>query len=385
MTNTSDLDSTERSLRLIVVTEEFSGTISGGAHVRHRFCELADEWGHNIMVLTARKDDAPRRETLGDIDIIRLTPTSPDFVQGLNPLALVYRLLFSLALFVYLMTWLPWNRVDGLHSASTASHWAVKTLSVLFNIPVVNFLGLTQSATSTDTSLFASLLEWANFRLFMGDVVFCRNSGTKTLVSRYVNSEVEILHGILNRPKIEGAIERTPNVTAREFVSSDAGYVVSAVGRLVPIKNPTGSIDILADLPSEYELVVIGDGPERTAVERQAMETNGRAHVLGRLPHNQTLDVIATADALVLSSHAEAYPSVVFEALALGTDVFARPVGILPELEHERLHVAPFERLAEEIANRDLSNRNPDFGYLDSYSIERYTATVLNTHARLAD
>jgi glycosyltransferase involved in cell wall biosynthesis len=403
MTDESDQDPTERSLRLVVVSEEFSGTVSGGAHVRHRFCELASEWGHDITVLTTKSEGKPRRETVNGINVIRLTPTSPESVRGGNPLALAYRILFSMAVFVYLFAYLLRNQADGVHSASTAAHGAVKIATTIFSVPMTTFLGLTQSATQVNASPISTGLERINFELFMGDVVFCRTPETKRVAERHTDAPVEILHGILHRQKIERVLKESAHGTDTEtettprqdrtnslndgrtaaYTNDPASTTLAVVGRLVPIKNPVGGISIFEALPDGYELLFVGDGPERDTLETKASGIDG-VHVLGQLPHEATLKLIADVDALVIPSYAESYGAVVFEALALGTHVFAPPLGVLPTIEHERLHITDYDNIPATISKTTLDDATPDKRVLEKYSMGAYTETTLHTHRQLA-
>lgn len=373
------------TLNLVVVSEEFSGKVSGGAHVRHRFCELADEWGHDLVVLTSRRKGEPRRETVGDIDVVRLVPAPPESTPALNVVTLLYRVLFSLSVFLYLLWWLPSYRPDGIHSASSAAHWAARIAGFLFGVPVVNFLGITQSSTSTDPGKVAALLEWVNFGFFLGDAVLCRTPATKRLVETHSNGTVEIIHGILHGEHLEEAISANDSQPILRYASGDADHVLVYVGRLVDIKNPVGAVRLIEELPGSFELLIVGDGPQRDRVDEAAAGSDATVTVLGQLPHPETLEVIRSADGLVLTSHAEAYPSVVFEALALGTPAFVTPVGIVQKMQHENLYAAPLSELSEKIRSHEFHQADPDPDLLQRYSIEQYTATILKTHADLLE
>src|ERR1019366_9114474 len=77
----------------------------------------------------------------------------------------------------------------------------------------------------------------------------------------------------------------------------------------------------------------IGDGPERTALEAYAQETNhGAVHFTGALPHAQTLAYMKAADVFVLNSTYEGLSHVLIEALLLGKPIVASDAGGNPEL-----------------------------------------------------
>ncbi|MHB1342843.1 MAG: glycosyltransferase family 4 protein [Thermoleophilia bacterium] len=76
-------------------------------------------------------------------------------------------------------------------------------------------------------------------------------------------------------------------------------------------------------------LVLIGDGPEGTRIDRQAaaLLPPGRYRRFSHLPQKETLGVIAGASSLVHPSALEEYGMVLLEALGLGTPVIALPTA----------------------------------------------------------
>ena len=116
-----------------------------------------------------------------------------------------------------------------------------------------------------------------------------------------------------------------------------AGEVrVIFVGRLSPEKGVTGLLDAMSTMQSDARprLTLVGDGPLRPGLERQARELGLDAKVdfLGRLSEPETLAQIARSDILILPSFMEGLPIVLMEALALGVPVIASRVAGIPEL-----------------------------------------------------
>lgn len=95
------------------------------------------------------------------------------------------------------------------------------------------------------------------------------------------------------------------------------------VGRLSAQKDVGLLLAAFARLPRamDIHLVVVGDGPERAALERQAREGGlaERVHFFGEL--SNPYFAMARAEALVLSSVYEGFATVLVEALALGVPV----------------------------------------------------------------
>jgi glycosyltransferase involved in cell wall biosynthesis len=108
---------------------------------------------------------------------------------------------------------------------------------------------------------------------------------------------------------------------------------IVTVGRLVPHKCVDQIIETLPMLPG-VELLVIGDGPQRTSLEARAraLGCDGRVVFAGSLRPAEVEARLRRADAFVLNSRYEGLPHVVLEAFAAGLPVVATAVGGTPEL-----------------------------------------------------
>ncbi|HEU4419722.1 MAG TPA: glycosyltransferase, partial [Planctomycetota bacterium] len=107
------------------------------------------------------------------------------------------------------------------------------------------------------------------------------------------------------------------------------GRLLLGVGRLVPGKGFLAAARALESLPGDVSLVLVGDGPERTAIGSAG---TGRVRFLGVLPPERMALAYRAADLLVLPSEREGWPNVVTEALACGLRVVATRVGGIPEI-----------------------------------------------------
>ncbi|HET6149704.1 MAG TPA: glycosyltransferase family 4 protein [Polyangia bacterium] len=106
------------------------------------------------------------------------------------------------------------------------------------------------------------------------------------------------------------------------------------VARLEPRKGVDRALAALAlaGAPADIQLDIVGDGPCRPALQRQAAALGlaGRARFWGYRPDPET--VIAATDAVVCSSRQEGLGVALLEAMALGRPVIATPVGGVPEI-----------------------------------------------------
>lgn len=140
--------------------------------------------------------------------------------------------------------------------------------------------------------------------------------------------------------------------------------VFGIVGRLVEGKRVDLALRAVFALPVPARLVVIGDGPERGALEALARELGVDARFEGQRDRTQTHALIAATDGLIHTSAAEGAPSVVREARVLGVPVIATPSGDLPRwAERDRgiaLVAATPEALSAALCNAIMRSRAND-------------------------
>jgi glycosyltransferase involved in cell wall biosynthesis len=111
------------------------------------------------------------------------------------------------------------------------------------------------------------------------------------------------------------------------------GDVLVFAGRLGPQKALGVALDALGEVGG-VKLVIAGDGPERSSLERRATDLalDDRVRFLGSVPRETVLRLFRAADASLLSSAWENFPHTVVESLAVGCPVIATAVGGVPEV-----------------------------------------------------
>jgi glycosyltransferase involved in cell wall biosynthesis len=111
------------------------------------------------------------------------------------------------------------------------------------------------------------------------------------------------------------------------------GFALGTAGRLTAQKALGDALEALARIP-DVELLVLGDGPERGALEGRAAELglSDRVRFLGAGSRADVIALFRAADVALLTSAWENLPHTLLEALAAGTPVIATAVGGIPEV-----------------------------------------------------
>jgi glycosyltransferase involved in cell wall biosynthesis len=121
-----------------------------------------------------------------------------------------------------------------------------------------------------------------------------------------------------------------PDVEAPPVDRPVPGPVIGSIGRLSPEKGLDVLLRALVDLPG-VTAVLVGDGPERDALKRLALELGvaDRTIFTGRVPESRVY--FPVLDVYVLASHSEGLPLALVEAMLASRPVVATDVGSVPE------------------------------------------------------
>lgn len=115
---------------------------------------------------------------------------------------------------------------------------------------------------------------------------------------------------------------------------ADAEPVLFHVSNFRPLKRIGDVLAIFAEVNKQRpcRLVLVGDGPERSAAERKAHDwgVSERVAFLGN--QERFVDWLAAADVFLLPSETESFGLAALEALSCGVPVVASDVGGLPEV-----------------------------------------------------
>lgn len=157
----------------------------------------------------------------------------------------------------------------------------------------------------------------------------------KQLTTRGVDgSRITVLHNAVD-PHWSERVRKTDRTRARQQLGiAPDEWAIFAIGRMSQEKAHIDLVRAFRQLRSKgraARLILVGDGPERAALERAAGE--------GALFTGQVRDTAvhyAAADVMVLPSLTEGSPNVLLESMAVNVPVVATAVGGIPEIVRDR-------------------------------------------------
>ncbi|WP_027860455.1 glycosyltransferase [Marmoricola sp. URHB0036] len=152
-------------------------------------------------------------------------------------------------------------------------------------------------------------------------------------------------------PNIVAPWRFDPAAAADDLPTTSSPRVVS-VGNLRPVKGHLELLQALAEAASRVQLVVVGEGPARPALEEAASRLGVDLVLPGKV--EDTRPYLAVADLYVHSSHSEGSSNAIAEAMASGLAVVATDVGGARELLGDTGVLVPVgsaRRLVEEMSS----------------------------------
>ena len=209
------------------------------------------------------------------------------------------------------------------------AHWAVPCV-----VPLIDAVDPIEQPAPVE-----AISHGADVRLLVGLPAPARHELLVRIVRRvetwrFVSSELvgSLLRAIGDRELIREIEARVvvapspflvPDVTdVAASIRRDQGDFVTSVGRLIPTKHVDKAIR--AARAEGRRLVVIGDGPDRSRLEKLAHSLGADVTFKGMLPREHALAWLAASNGLWFASTVEGESTVLREARALG-----RPVRML--------------------------------------------------------
>lgn len=155
----------------------------------------------------------------------------------------------------------------------------------------------------------------------------CETADVVTGCSAAVAEDLQEHYGAGNVAVVPNGVRAVPSTSGTPAAQGHKRVV--AVGRLVRVKGFDLLVDAVAQSTEIQRLHLIGDGPEREALEQQVEQLGltDRVTLLGKRSPEEVQQLMAEADVVVMPSRREAFGIVALEAWVSGTPLVATSLG----------------------------------------------------------
>ncbi len=156
----------------------------------------------------------------------------------------------------------------------------------------------------------------------------------KTLEDFEVTRPIEVIPNFVNCDVYMPIKDETIRAEARDRWAKPGDAILMHLSNFRPVKRVVDVVKVFALVVKEVpaQLVLIGDGPDRSAAEWLAhdLEINDKVHFLGK--QERVSELLPLADLMLMPSELESFGLAALEAMACKVPAIATRVGGVPEL-----------------------------------------------------
>ncbi|MBI3566045.1 MAG: glycosyltransferase family 4 protein [Elusimicrobia bacterium] len=342
-----------RPLSVVMVSAGFWPAVGGAERQALEQSAALAARGHRVTVLTRRVGGLPRRETHRGVDIVRLPVVGTGALDSLC---------FLFGAFAWLL--LHWTEWDATHAHLAGSPALAAALAGrMIGRPAVVKLGggrgIGELAASSKTAFGRAKLRALGLigPHFLAVVADLADEAREFLG----DADIEVLPN-----GVDDARFRPLDAAGRRAARARLGWPEGAPvylypGRFSPEKRLTWFLKLWqASAGADALAVLVGDGPDRAALEGLAAGAFSRVRVLP--PSEDLAESYAAADAFFLPSTSEGLSNSLLEAMASGCAPLASRVGGTAETVESDVTGLLFERDDEEGLKRAVARLSADRG-----------------------
>jgi len=166
--------------------------------------------------------------------------------------------------------------------------------------------------------------------LWSADKVVANSRSSAEFCRKLVkNMECEVIYRGVEIEKIDNA-----NSALEIKAQYPNNTIITFIGRLIDGKGVSDLIRAVKDLKENYELFIIGDGPQKADLENLTTEFEIEKKVIffGHKKFEQAMGILKISDIFVNPSYTEGLPTSVIEAALCRKAIIATNVGGTPEI-----------------------------------------------------
>ncbi len=279
--------------------------------------------GWKVTLLS--RDPAPGRQTIRGVEIFSLKS---------QDVYLLGQLLFHLKVISYVLR--RWRYVDIVFFTQLSGFWLLFPLRLVRLITLRKRPLLVMDTRDLDDpvpgNLRIQLRIWFHkFVFFLADILADGQTAITSRMAKLVNIPAKQLLGIW--PSGVDPVSFAPAYAMRRWPAAGDPLHLMYLGILLEKRHPTELIKAVERANEEgknIQLSLVGDGPDRHALEPLVQKAAGRVRIIPPVPHEKIPDILANAHVGVTSlpdpediKYQASSPIKLFEYMAAGLPIIA--------------------------------------------------------------
>jgi N-acetyl-alpha-D-glucosaminyl L-malate synthase BshA len=241
--------------------------------------------------------------------------------------------LYTLALASKMVEVVKYEKIDILHCHYAIPHATSAYLAKQMLSP--SEIKLITTLHGTDITLVGlepSFLPTIKFSIEQSDGVTAvsRFLKEKTLTHFGIEKDIEVIPNFVDINKYK----RIDATNVRSEWAPQNEKILVHTSNFRPVKRVEDVIRIFSEVQKKIssKLILIGDGPDRSACEILSRELGIQDHVKFLGKQAEIVDLLSASDLFLMPSQSESFGLSALEAMACGVPVVSTSVGGLPEL-----------------------------------------------------
>ncbi len=299
---------------------------------------------------------------------------------------------YDLALATKMATVARAEKLDLLHVHYAIPH-SISAILARESIKQKRYVPVITTLHGTDITLVGadrSYLPITRYGLQQSDGVTAVSKFLKqATIETFDFDDVEVIPNFI----CQNQYMRLPDSPLRSELAPNGERLLVHVSNFRPVKRANDCVEILAKVRAEGEnakLIMVGDGPERSAVYYRAEQLDVKEHTTFVGKQANIADYLGIADVFLLPSELESFGLAALEAQACEVPVIATRIGGIPEVindgesgflsdvgDVEKMSVDTLRLLRDEDLRRAFGERGRELAvqrYATSKIIPQYIA-----------
>jgi glycosyltransferase involved in cell wall biosynthesis len=312
-----------KPLRTIIITPPIN---NAGVHPLSNLIDIMSDVSDSVSVITGTTDLRPLRETKSTIRICKIpySVKSNSFAKILNHVYLQLVMSRNLVKFSKQGDSIIYYLDSHAYILPVLTGWLLRKKMIFLLAASLSGSAGSKAGFFSRISIFSESL---NFRLADQIIVYSPVLIEMWNLQRYAG-KIHIAHEHFLFPdafRIKTNFnERLPLIGYIGRLSGEKG--VDSLVRSLPL--------FFSGQNKEFHVLIGGDGPLRSDVEKYLAEQNlmDRVTMTGWISHDDLPDHLNRLRLLIIPSYSEGLPNIMLEAMACGTPVLATPVGAITDI-----------------------------------------------------